>query len=111
MSHSEQTVAVRIPLRVWGRLASAAEARHLDVAEVLVQAAAEVINRVTPTPKPAARHRPVKFTRAAPEKVERLKELLRTGGLSHAEIAMVTGCSEATVYKWARLLREERRRG
>lgn len=106
MNRSEETVAVRIPLRVWGRLASKADARGVDVADLLVAAAETVLGKIPVILESLPRSQRRSRNRCTQEQISTLKALIIAGHLTEQEMAMVVGCHANTVTNWKRKLRE-----
>jgi len=104
MNRSEQTVAVKIPLHVWGRLASAAENRGVTVADLIVAGVDVALKKVPAVPSKDEK-RPTRRCNA--EQRDRLRRLILAGKATEAEIAAAVGCHPNTVTNWKRKLREE----
>lgn len=106
MSRSEESVAVKIPLRVWGRLASKAEARGVSVSDLLVAGAETALGKIPAVLSTVPESQRRKGARCSPEQIGTLKALIAAGHLTEQEMAMVVGCHANTVTNWKRKLRD-----
>jgi hypothetical protein len=104
MNRSE-TVAVRFPVAVWGRLASEADKRGTDVADVLVTAAERVLLAL---PEPRPRKRLIGgAARLTDEQRARLRLLILRRRFTLDEISADIGCHANTVSAEKRRMRAE----